>query len=79
VGYGELSLESDERNGERCMYLACDLNGRWLKDSSLLCCVVIVLSVENKEGYVMKVIYFLELVSLHFSRIKSKGLTLGNL
>ncbi len=25
VGYVELSLESDGRNGERCTYLVCDL------------------------------------------------------
>jgi hypothetical protein len=24
VGYVELSLESDGRNGERCMYMVCD-------------------------------------------------------
>ncbi len=51
--YGELSLESDGRNGERCMYLVCDFNGRWLKDSGLLCCIVIVLNVEDRVGYVM--------------------------
>jgi hypothetical protein len=68
LGYGELSLEHDWRNGERCLYLACDFNGRWLKDLSLLCCIVIVLSVEYRIGYVMKVVYILELVSLHFFR-----------
>jgi hypothetical protein len=25
VGYGELSLENDGWNGERCTYLECDL------------------------------------------------------
>jgi len=34
------------------MYFVCDFNGRWLKDSSLLCCIVIVLSVGCKVGYV---------------------------
>ncbi len=30
VGYVELSLESDGRNGERCTYLVCDLmNDGW--------------------------------------------------
>jgi len=77
VGYGELSLESDGRNGGKCMYLTCDFNGRWLKDSSLLCCIVIVLNVEDKIGYVMKVVYFSKLVSLHFSRTKSKGVDIG--
>jgi hypothetical protein len=27
VGYGELSLENDGRNGKRCIYLVCDFNG----------------------------------------------------
>jgi hypothetical protein len=35
VGYGELSLENDGRSGKKCMYLTCDFNGRWLKDSTL--------------------------------------------
>jgi hypothetical protein len=29
-------MEKDVRNGERCMYLGCDFNGRWLKDSYLM-------------------------------------------
>jgi hypothetical protein len=53
VGYGKLSLESDGRNGKICRYLVCDFNGIWLKDSNILCCTVIVLSVEGKKGYVM--------------------------
>ncbi len=73
MGYGKLSLENNGKNGKKCMYLTCDFNGRWLKDSNLLCCIVIVLNVEDKIGYVMKVVYFLELVYLHFSRTKSKG------
>jgi len=47
------SLESDGRNGKRCKYLLCDFNRRWLKDLSILCCIVVVLSVEGKIRYVM--------------------------
>jgi hypothetical protein len=53
VSYGKLSLESDVRNEERCMYLICDFNGIWLKDSSLLCCIIVVLSVEGRVKYFM--------------------------
>ncbi len=53
MGYGELSLESDGRNEKRCVYFVCDFNGRWLKDSSLLCCIIIILSVGGKVQYVM--------------------------
>jgi hypothetical protein len=53
VGYGKLSLENDERNGERCTYLVCDVSGRWLKDLNPLCCIVIILSVEGKVNHVM--------------------------
>jgi len=38
----------EERNGERNMYFVCDFNGRWLKDSSFLCCVHVLLSVKGK-------------------------------
>jgi hypothetical protein len=38
----------EERNGERNMYFVCDFNERWLKDSSFLCCVDVLLSVEGK-------------------------------
>jgi len=65
VGYGELSLENDGRNGKRCIYLVCDFSGQRLKDSSFLCCIVIVLNVEGTIGYVIQVGYFLELASLH--------------
>jgi hypothetical protein len=49
--------------------------------ANLLCCIVIALNMENRVGNVTKVVHFLELISLHFSRTKSKGgkLTLGNL
>jgi hypothetical protein len=35
------------------MYLICDFNGNWLKDSSLLCCIIIVLSLGGIVRYVM--------------------------
>jgi hypothetical protein len=38
----------EERNGERNMYFVCDFNGRWLKDSSFLSCVHVLLSVKGK-------------------------------
>ncbi len=50
-GINNSPLNSDGRNGERCMYFRSDFNGRGLKDSSFLCCIVIVLSVEGKVGY----------------------------
>jgi hypothetical protein len=53
VGYEKLSLENDERNGERCTYSVCDVNGKWLKDLSPLCCIVIILSVEGRIRHVM--------------------------
>ncbi len=54
VGYGKFFyFEDDGRNGERCTYLVCDFNGRWLKDSNYLCCIVIVLNVESRVGHVM--------------------------
>jgi hypothetical protein len=53
VGYGILSLDGDVKNGKRCTYLVYDFNERWLKDSSILCCVVVVLSVEGRVKYVM--------------------------
>jgi len=53
VGYGKFSLESDGKNEKSCMYLVCDFNGGWLKDSSILCCIIIVLSVGGKVKYVM--------------------------
>jgi hypothetical protein len=41
-------MERGVRNGEKCMYFACDFNGRWLKDSSLLCCITILLNEKGK-------------------------------
>jgi hypothetical protein len=58
-GYGELSLENDVRIGERCIYLVCDFNERWLKDLSFLYYIIIVLHVEGRIGYVIYVESFL--------------------
>jgi len=41
------------RNGKKCTYLVCHFNERWLKDSSILCCLDVVLSVESKIRSVM--------------------------
>jgi hypothetical protein len=30
-----------EENGEMCMYFMCDFNGRWLKNLSILCCILL--------------------------------------
>jgi len=35
------------------MYFVCDFNGGWLKDSSVLCCIVILLNVEGKIVYII--------------------------
>jgi hypothetical protein len=67
VRYVEFFLKSDVKNGKKCIYLICDFNGRWLKDLSFLCCIVIVLSVEGRVGYITWVRCFLKLVSLLFS------------
>jgi hypothetical protein len=53
VAYGELSLENDGRNGERCTYLVCNVNGKWLKDLNPLCWIVITLNVKGRVGHVM--------------------------
>jgi hypothetical protein len=46
-------IERDVRGRKRCMYLLCDFNGKWLKDSSLLCCIIILL---REEGRVVSII-----------------------
>jgi hypothetical protein len=48
------------------MYLVCDFNGRWLKDSSFLCCILILLKVEGKVIGIIQVGCFLEIIFLHF-------------
>jgi hypothetical protein len=48
-----LTWRVEEKNGERCTYLVCDLNGRWLKGSSFLCCIIIVQTMEGIKGHVI--------------------------
>ncbi len=56
----------EERDGERNIYFVCDFNGRSLKDSSFLCCIDVLLSVESKVVLVIKIGCLLELIPLHF-------------
>ncbi len=61
-----------EKYGKRCMYLVCDLNERRLKDSSIFCCIYILL--QSVEGRIMDIIQikcFFELVVLHVSKAES--------
>jgi hypothetical protein len=46
------NLENEVNDGKKCMYFMCDFNGRRLKDMSLLCCIIIILSVGSRIGYV---------------------------
>jgi hypothetical protein len=59
-------MERNVKGGERYMYLVCDFNGKWLKDSSFLCCVDILLRVEGRVVDIMQVGCFLEIIFLHF-------------
>jgi hypothetical protein len=56
----------EEGNGKISIYFVCDFNGRWVKDSSFLCCIDVLLSVESRVGWVIKIGCLLELVPLHF-------------
>jgi hypothetical protein len=54
-----------------CMYFVCDFNGRWLKDSSFLCCVFILL--ENVEGRIIIIVQvgcFFEMIFLYLFKNK---------
>jgi hypothetical protein len=54
------------KNGQMCMYFLCDLNGRSLKDSSILCCIYILLeSVEGRIVDIVQVGSLFETVFLH--------------
>jgi hypothetical protein len=48
----------EERNGKKKCTL-CDYNGRWLKDLNFLCCIDVLLNVENKVVSMIKVGCFL--------------------
>jgi hypothetical protein len=50
-----LTWSVEEMNGERNVYFVCDYNGRWLKDSTFVCCIDVTLSVEGKIVLVIKV------------------------
>jgi hypothetical protein len=52
VGYGKLSLKNEGRNEKKSTYLVI-FNGRWLKYSSHLRCIIIILNVEGRIGHVM--------------------------
>ncbi len=41
-------MKRDMWGRKKCMYLVCNFNGRWLKDSSLLCCIIILLREEGR-------------------------------
>jgi hypothetical protein len=45
----------EEKNGERNVYFVCDYNGRWLKDSTFLCCIDVLLNVESTVVLVIKI------------------------
>jgi hypothetical protein len=48
---------------KNCIYLLCDFNGRWLKDSSFLCFISILLeSVEGKVVDIVQVKCFFEMM-----------------
>ncbi len=58
------------RNGESCMCFVCDFNGRWLKNSNLLCRFVIILNVGYRIIYIIQVGCFIELEVMYFFKDK---------
>jgi hypothetical protein len=59
-------MERCVRDGEMCMYFVCDFNGKWLKDSSILCCISILLkSVEGRIVDIVQVGSLFEMVFVH--------------
>jgi hypothetical protein len=65
-GECKILMERNVRGGERYMYLVCDFNGRWLKDSIFLCCIVILLNVKGRVVGIIQGGCFLEIIFLHF-------------
>ncbi len=61
-----LTWNVEEMNGERSIYFVCDFHGRWLKDLNFLCCIEVLLSVESRVVWVIKIGCLLELVPPHF-------------
>jgi hypothetical protein len=59
-------MERGVRNGKICMYFVCDFNGKSLKDSRLLYCIVILLTVEGKVVYIIQVRCFIKIIFMHF-------------
>jgi len=55
------------RGEKRCMCFVCDFNGRELKDSSLLCCIIILLKVKGKIMGAIEVGCFLEILFFIYS------------
>jgi hypothetical protein len=45
----------EENNGEKNVYFVRDSNGRWLKDSTFLCYINVILNVESRIVLVIKV------------------------
>ncbi len=45
----------EEKNGKRNVYFVHDYNGRWLKDSTFLCCIHVILNVEGRVALVIKI------------------------
>jgi hypothetical protein len=59
LGECKTFMGRDVKGGEKYMYLVCDFNGRWLKDSNFLCCIVILLKVEGRVVGIIQVGCFL--------------------
>jgi hypothetical protein len=54
------------KDGKMCMYFVYDLNGRCLKDSSILCCISILFkSVEGRVVDIVQVGSLFKMVFLH--------------
>jgi len=45
----------EENSGKKNVYFVRDSNGRWLKDSTFLCCINVILNVESRIALVIKV------------------------
>jgi len=56
MGHWECRIlrERDVRGKKKCIYLVCDFNGRCLKDSSISCCIIILLREEGKVVGIIK-------------------------
>lgn len=65
------NLGMEDSYGKRYMYLCVDFNGGWLKDSSLLWCIVILLSEEGRVVDNLQERCFIKLVVTYFFKTKS--------